>query len=44
MGLVDCHDPLPIFYVTVPLFVNTEQLLYHCIFICSDVHWRLLIV
>jgi len=27
-------------YDTVPLFVYIDQLLCHCIFICSDVHRR----
>jgi len=30
--------PSPMLYDTAPLFVYTNQLLRHCIFICSNVH------
>jgi len=35
------HGPSPILCDTVPLFVNTDLLLCHGIFICSNAHWRL---
>jgi len=38
--LSDRHGPSLILYDTAPLFVYTDQLLCHCIFICSNVHWR----
>jgi len=40
-GLDDRHGPSPILYDTVPLSVHTDQLLWHCNFICSNVQWRL---
>ena len=36
--LDDRHGPSPILYDIAPLFVYTDQLLRHCIFICSNVH------
>jgi len=39
--LDDRHGLSPILYDTVPLFVHTGQLLCYYIFICSNVHWRL---
>jgi len=38
--LDDRHGPSPILYDTVPFFVYIDQLLWHCIFICSNVHWQ----
>jgi len=37
-GPHDRHGPSPILYDTAPLFVYTDQLLRHCLFICSNVH------
>ena len=39
--LDDRHGLSPILYDTEPLFVYTDQLLWHCVFICSNVRWWL---
>jgi len=38
-GLDDRHCPSTILYDTAPLFVYIDQLLSHCILICSSDHW-----
>jgi len=35
------RGPSPIRYDTAPLFVYTDQILRHCVFICSNVHYLL---
>jgi len=37
----DCHGLSPILYDTAPLFIYTDQLLCHCVFICSNVRYWL---
>ena len=32
----DCHGLSPILYDTAPAFIYTDQLLCHCVFICSN--------
>ena len=32
---------ISILYVTGPLFLYMDQILWHCLFICSDIHWQL---
>jgi len=39
--LDDRRAPTRILYDTAPLFVYVDQLLRHCIFICSNVHYWL---
>jgi len=40
VGWLDDHrGPSTFLYDTAPLFVYTDQLLRHCIFIYSDVHY-----
>jgi len=39
--LDDRHGLSPILYDTAPLFVYIDQLLCHCVFICSNVRQRL---
>ena len=38
--LDDRRGPTPILYDTAPHFAYTDQLLRHCIFTCSNVHYR----